>query len=158
MNNQLSSSDKDTSECTELLENCNSASQTVAALHVAFMAFIAYFGVIIWGTTHEDMLRDDKIKLPILDVELQLNTFFLIVPWLLVILHFNLLLQLELLARKLWNLDRVLSVVENQNQANAAYGDQVRDRLFIFPFTHLLAGRHRWLLYLVVFLQIFYPH
>jgi uncharacterized protein YjbI with pentapeptide repeats len=137
----------------KLLEAANDASQTVAALHVAFMAFAAYYGVILWGTTHEDLLRDSKIKLPILDVEIPLTAFYLFVPWLVILLHFNLLMQLELLSRKLWNLDRKITPMQTQT------GQQMRDRLFIFPFTHLIAGRSnviiiRWLLSLVVGLTV----
>ncbi len=131
----------------QLLESANSASQTVAALHVAFLAFVAYLGVIVWGTSHEDLLRISPVKLPILDVELPLTAFYNFVPWMVVLLHFNLLMQLELLSCKLWNLDRDLPETPG--------GQQVRDRLFIFPFTHLIAGRTevrmiRWLLALVV--------
>ena len=131
----------------KLLSAANDASQSVAALHVAFMAFAAYFGVIIWGTTHEDLLRINPVKLPILDVEVPLTTFYGGVPWLLVLLHFNLLLQFELLSRKLWNLDGALP----PGQA----GQPLRDHLFIFPFTHLIAGGEtiwltRWLLAFVV--------
>ncbi|MDO9270526.1 MAG: pentapeptide repeat-containing protein [Methylobacter sp.] len=139
--------DELSSHIEKLLEAANSASQTVAALHVAFMAFVTYLGVIVWGTTHDDLLRISPVKLPILDVELPLTTFYCFVPWMVVLLHFNLLMQLELLSCKLWNLDRDLP--------NAPIGQQVRDRLFIFPFTHLIAGRSevwliRWLLSLVV--------
>lgn len=135
----------------KLLEAANSASQTVAALHMAFMAFCAYFGVIIWGTTHEEMLRISPVKLPILDVELPLTTFYAAVPWLLVLLHFNLLMQLELLSRKLWNLDQIIPATKA--------GQLIRDHLFIFPFTHLIAGRSnvqliRWLLSLVVGISV----
>ncbi|MGJ0514883.1 MAG: pentapeptide repeat-containing protein [Methylomicrobium sp.] len=131
----------------KLLDSANSASQTVAALHVAFIAFAAYLGVIVWGTTHEDMLRISPVKLPILDVELPLTTFYSFVPWMVVLLHFNLLMQLELLSCKLWNLDRDLP--------DTSAGQQIRDRLFIFPFTHLIVGRSnvwliRWLLSLIV--------
>ncbi|MGZ5006770.1 MAG: pentapeptide repeat-containing protein [Methylobacter sp.] len=131
----------------KLLEAANSASQTVAALHVAFMAFVAYLGVIVWGTTHDDLLRISPVKLPILDVDLPLTTFYSFVPWMVVLLHFNLLMQLELLSCKLWNLDRDLP--------DTPAGQQVRNRLFIFPFTHLIVGRSevwliRWLLSLVV--------
>jgi hypothetical protein len=73
------------------------------------------------------------VNLPILDVDLSLNHFYSITPWLLVLLHFNLLVQLELLSRKLWNLDRVLPPT--------LIGDQIRDRLYSFPFSHYLAGR-----------------
>ncbi|MGZ8173104.1 pentapeptide repeat-containing protein [Methylobacter sp.] len=141
------SNDELSSHIEKLLEAANSASQTVAALHVAFMAFVTYLGVIVWGTTHDDLLRISPVKLPILDVELPLTTFYGIVPWMLVLLHFNLLMQLELLSCKLWNLDRDLP--------DTPAGQQVRNRLFIFPFTHLIVGRSevwliRWLLSLVV--------
>ena len=131
----------------KLLEAANSASQTVAALHVAFMAFVTYLGIIVWGTTNDDLLRISPVKLPILDVELPLTTFYGFVPWMVVLLHFNILMQLELLSCKLWNLDRDLP--------DTPAGQQVRDRLFIFPFTHLIVGRSgvwliRWLLSLVV--------
>lgn len=135
----------------KLLDAANSASQSVAALHVAFIAFAAYLGVIVWGTTHEDLLRISPVKLPILDVELPLTTFYAFAPWMLVLLHFNLLMQLELLSNKLWNLDRDLP--------DTPAGQQIRDRLFIFPFTHLIVGRSgvwliRWLLSLVVGITI----
>jgi uncharacterized protein YjbI with pentapeptide repeats len=135
------------SHIEKLLDAANSASQTVAALHVGFMAFVVYLGVIVWGTTHDDLLRISPVKMPILDVELPLTTFYGFVPWMLVLLHFNLLMQLELLSCKLWNLDRDLP--------DTPAGQQVRDRLFIFPFTHLIVGRSgvwliRWLLSFVV--------
>ncbi|WP_333876501.1 pentapeptide repeat-containing protein [Methylobacter sp.] len=141
------SNDELSSHIEKLLEAANSASQTVAALHVAFMAFVTYLGVIVWGTTHDDLLRISPVKLPILDVELPLTTFYGFVPWMVVLLHFNLLMQLELLSCKLWNLDSDLP--------DTPAGQQVRNRLFIFPFTHLIVGRSevwliRWLLSLVV--------
>ncbi|TAK60797.1 pentapeptide repeat-containing protein [Methylobacter sp.] len=139
--------DELSSHIEKLLEAANSASQTVATLHVAFLAFVTYLGVIVWGTTHEDLLRISPVKLPILDVDLPLTAFYSFVPWMVVLLHFNLLMQLELLSCKLWHLDRDLP--------DTPAGQQVRDRLFIFPFTHLIAGRSevwliRWLLSLVV--------
>jgi len=139
--------DESSPHIEKLLEAANSASQTVAALHIAFLAFAAYLGVIVWGTTHEDLLRISPVKLPILDVELPLTAFYSFVPWMVVLLHFNLLMQLELLSCKLWNLDHDLP--------DSIVGQQVRDRLFIFPFTHLIVGRSsvwliRWLLSLVV--------
>ncbi|TRW89956.1 pentapeptide repeat-containing protein [Candidatus Methylobacter oryzae] len=140
MSNSLPQSNEELSTHIEkLLESANSASQTVAALHVAFMAFVTYLGVIIWGTTHEDLLRISPVKLPILDVELPLTTFYSFVPWMVVLLHFNLLMQLELLSCKLWNLDHDLP--------DTPAGQQVRNRLFIFPFTHLIVGRSEvWLI------------
>jgi uncharacterized protein YjbI with pentapeptide repeats len=148
MPNSVTSTNSTPNQDSEkLLESANSASQTVAALHVAFLAFVAYLGVIVWGTSHEDLLRISPVKLPILDVELPLTAFYNLVPWMVVLLHFNLLMQLELLSCKLWNLDRSIK--------NTPDEQQVRDRLFIFPFTHLIVGRSnvvliRWMMSLVV--------
>jgi uncharacterized protein YjbI with pentapeptide repeats len=146
-NPTLPSQDASSPQIEKLLDSANSASQTVAALHVTFIAFTAYLGIIVWGTTHEDLLRISPVKLPILDVELPLTAFYSFAPWMVVLLHFNLLMQLELLSSKLWNLDGSLP--------DTTAGQQVRDRLFIFPFTHLIVGRSggwliRWLLSLVV--------
>lgn len=148
MSNSVPQSNEELSTHIEkLLEAANSASQTVAALHVAFMAFVTYLGVIIWGTTHEDLLRISPVKLPILDVELPLTTFYSFVPWMVVLLHFNLLMQLELLSCKLWNLDHDLP--------DTPAGQQVRNRLFIFPFTHLIVGRSEvWLIRLLLSLVV----
>jgi uncharacterized protein YjbI with pentapeptide repeats len=135
--------EEDTKNIEQSLDSANAASQTVAALHIGFLAFLAYFGVIVWGTSHEDLLRDSPVKLPILDVELPLAAFFYLVPWMLVLLHFNLLMQLEMLSCKLWNLNRVLS----ESVANR----QVRNRLFNYPFTHLIAGHSNvWLVRLLL--------
>src|SRR4051812_36793636 len=86
-----------------LLDSVNDTSKAVGSLHVGFVALYAYVAVVIWSTTHEDLVRVAPIKLPLLQTELSLTGFFQWVPWLVVLLHFNLLLQLYLLSRKLWS-------------------------------------------------------
>jgi len=114
-----------------LLASVNDASKTVAGLHLAFIAFYAYVAVIVWGTTHEELLRVTPVKLPILQTELSIVGFYAWVPWLLVLLHINLLMQLYLLSRKLWRLRGIFE--EHRSIAPLA------KTVSIFPFSQLVA-------------------
>jgi len=116
-----------------LLETVNSASQQVAVLHIAFMAVCAYAMVIVFGTTDLDLLIGKGVKLPVIDVEVPIVGFYAAAPFLVVLVHFNLLLQLQLFSRKLYAFDKAAPRKE-------ALGG-LRERLHIFPYTYYLAGR-----------------
>lgn len=130
----------------KLVEAVNTAASTVAALHVAFMALSAYLAVTVWGATHVDFLKESPVKLPLIDVQVDLTSFYGVAPWLYVLVHLNLLIQFYLLARKVWAF------------AAATEYPQLADRLFVFPFVHYLlhrAGRFvRPLLALAVFASV----
>ncbi len=117
-----------------LLDAANSASQTVAALHIAFMAVCAYVLVIVFGTTDLDLLMGgNNVKLPVIDVAVPIVGFYAFAPYLVVLMHLNLLLQLQLLSRKLFAFDAA-------TPAEKGVGG-LRDRLHIFPYTYYLVGR-----------------
>ncbi len=118
-----------------LLDTANSASQHVAVLHVAFMALCAYVLVIVFGTTDMDLLIGKGVQLPVVDVTVPIVGFYAFAPYLVVLVHFNLLLQLQLLSRKLYALDPAAPEEERIGG--------LRDRLHIFPFTYYLVGRPR---------------
>ena len=88
-------------DAQKLLESANSASEQVGVLHLGFIAACAYVIVIASGRTDMDLLVGKGIRLPIIDTEVPIIGFFAAAPWILVIAHFNLLLHLQLLARKL---------------------------------------------------------
>jgi uncharacterized protein YjbI with pentapeptide repeats len=115
-----------------LLDAANSASQHVAALHIAFLALCAYVLVIVFSTTDRDLLLGKGVKLPVIDVEVPIAGFYTVAPYLVVLVHFNLLLQLQLLSRKLYAFD-------DAAPADRAIGGP-RDRLHIFPYTYYLVG------------------
>lgn len=115
-----------------LLDAANSASQHVAALHIAFMALCTYVLVIVFSTTDRDLLLGKGVKLPVIDVEVPIVGFYAVAPYLVVLVHFNLLLQLQLLSRKLYAFDDAVP-------ADRAIGGP-RDRLHIFPYTYYLVG------------------
>jgi uncharacterized protein YjbI with pentapeptide repeats len=116
-----------------LLDTANSASEKVAALHLGFMAVCAYLLVIVFGTTHLDLLLGKGIKLPFVDVEVPIAGFYTAAPYLLVLVHFNFLLQLQLLSRKL----NAFNFIAPKDEWNGSS----RDQLHGFPFTIYLIGR-----------------
>jgi hypothetical protein len=136
-----------------LLDTANSASQHVAVLHVAFMALCAYVLVIVFGTTDMDLLIGKGVKLPVVDVMLPIVGFYAFAPYLVVLVHFNLLLQLQLLSRQLYAFDAAVAksgprlILPNsiQSSVHAAPKEEgiggLRDRLHIFPYTYYLVGR-----------------
>ena len=116
-----------------LLQGVNRASEKVAALHIAFLVLCTYVVVIGFSTTDMDLLIGKSIKLPVVDVEVPITGFYATVPYLVVLVHFNLLLQLQLLSRKLFAFDEVAPKEE-------AMGG-LRDQLHIFPYNYYLVGR-----------------
>ncbi len=125
---------KAAAEAKTLLDAANGASQTVAALHIAFMAVCAYVLVIVFGTTDLDLLMGgNNVKLPVIDVAVPIVGFYAAAPYLVVLMHLNLLLQLQLLSRKLFAFDTATPAEEGIGG--------LRDRLHIFPYTYYLVGR-----------------
>ena len=130
----LATATKTAPDAKALLDAANGASQTVAVLHVAFMAVCAYVLVIVFGTTDLDLLMGgNNVKLPVIDVAVPIVGFYAFAPYLVVLMHLNLLLQLQLLSRKLFAFDAVTPAEEGVGG--------LRDRLHIFPYTYYLVGR-----------------
>ncbi|MFY9270378.1 MAG: pentapeptide repeat-containing protein [Candidatus Manganitrophaceae bacterium] len=116
-----------------LLAAANSASEKVATLHVFFLAICAYILVIVFGTTDLDLLIGKGVKLPVVDVEVPIVGFYALAPYLLALVHFYLLLSLQLLSQKLYAFD-------DAAQKNGESGG-LHDQLNIFPYNHYLIGR-----------------
>jgi uncharacterized protein YjbI with pentapeptide repeats len=117
----------------KLLDAANGASQLYATLHLGFMALCAYVLVIVFSTSDLDLLLGKSVTLPVLGAALPLVGFYAAVPFLLVLVHFNLLLQLQALSRKLYVFDSAAPCDGRE--------DGLRDQLHIFPFTSYLVGR-----------------
>jgi uncharacterized protein YjbI with pentapeptide repeats len=131
-----------------LLKEAESASRHVNTVHLTFLLFAAYVLVTLASTSHEQLLRIDPVTLPLLDVSVPILGFYLVVPWLVLLFHFNLLLQLYLLSRKLFSLDARLA---DLSEGAAA---EHRILLFPFPFTNMLVGRHRRLVHVLLTLMV----
>lgn len=85
----------------ERLAAANEAIRTTRTFSFALLSIAAYIGVVIASTTDEQLLRISPVELPIIGVEVPLTGFYIFVPCLFVLLHFNLLIHLGLTSRKL---------------------------------------------------------
>jgi uncharacterized protein YjbI with pentapeptide repeats len=117
-----------------------------------------YVLVIVFGTTDLDLLIGKGVKLPIVDVEVPIVGFYLSAPMLIVLVHFNLLLQLQIFSRKLYALDdRLLqskdkrttpSLLKQRRSYERLETSEIdnRDLLHIFPCTFYLIGHTQGLI------------
>ena len=90
----------DTSNPKRLLHAVNESAHAVRNGWVFFLALTAFFFVTVAGVTHQDLLLNSPVALPILQVGIALKRFFLFAPLILVLVHFAVLLQYAMLARK----------------------------------------------------------
>ncbi len=135
------------------LQAANEAGSTVRNLYITFLLLGVYIGIIIASTTDRQLLLISPVTLPLLNVQLPILGFYIVAPWLFLLLHFDLLLQLYLLSDKL----RVFARDCDGLPAEAA--ESLRKRLINFPAVQMLAGLQydrfiQWLLALVVWITV----
>lgn len=111
------------------------AAGQVRNLYIAFLSFGLYLAITVGATTDEQLLRENPVRLPIVDVGLPLVAFYWIAPLLFVLFHFNLLLQLYLLSDKLRPLDAAFRGLPDETDRRATLSQ--------FVFSQLLIGDHR---------------
>jgi hypothetical protein len=102
-----------------------------------FLALSAYLLVRLGGITHQDLLLNNPVKLPILDVSISLKSFFYFGPMGLLILHFGLLMQHAMLARKLREFHDRVTRFEG---ASLYRMHRTRIQLHSYFITQLIAG------------------
>src|SRR5499426_982890 len=116
------------------------AARLVQNVYLSFLGLGTYIAVIIGSTTDVQLLKVSPVTLPLLNVQLPIVGFYVVVPWLLLLFYFNLLLLLTFLAQKLHRLNAVLAAFPDDIMR-----EEQRVRLFPFPFSVMLSGRHaRW--------------
>ncbi len=92
-------------EITEnLLQTANDSARHVRNFYITFLLLALYISVIVWSTTDEMLLRISPVTLPLLNLKLPIKGFYAFAPYLFLITHFNLLMQLNLLASMLHRL------------------------------------------------------
>ena len=104
--------------------------------YFSFLLLGTCIAVTIGSTTDVHLLKVSPVALPLLNVQLPIVGFYVVVPWLLLLFYFNLLLHLALLAQKLHQLNAVLRAFTDET----AWEEQ-RIRLFPLPFSVMLIGR-----------------
>ena len=63
-----------------LLDNIAEASKNARKIYLLYIGFLAYCALTVASTTDRQIVLDEPAKLPIIDVEVALNGFFLLSP------------------------------------------------------------------------------
>ena len=77
----------------------NEAAGKSRGLWLGFIALLAYLFIAVGAVTHRDLLLENPVRLPVLNVDLPLLGFFGVAPVFFLINHFFLLLQLTYLVK-----------------------------------------------------------
>jgi uncharacterized protein YjbI with pentapeptide repeats len=122
-----------------LERSVNDSATRVSAIWLTFVAFSAYLAAAASTVSHRQLLLEEAIKLPTVNIDVPLVVSAVLLPSLFVVYHVYVLLQVVLLAR---TADAYNSAV---NVAVADAGDQVavRQRLANTLFAQLFAGSAR---------------
>lgn len=122
-----------------LLEAVNSSSDTAHTGWLIFLAIMTYLMIAVAGVTHEALLLETPVQLPILQVNIQLKQFFQFAPVVLVLFHLGILAQLVLLARKTLEFDHAIRLLESSDRRT----HPLRLELHNFFFVQAIAGPQR---------------
>lgn len=139
----------------DLLNAANAAAGSARNSWLAFMGVIAYLLVTLAGVTHVDLLLNSPVRLPIVNVEIPLFSFFLVAPYLLVMVHLSVLIQHALLARKYQLFSEAIAADEDPRERDHA----LRQLVNSYVFAQMVAGPRpigtmRFLMRLMVFATV----
>ncbi|MBM3522577.1 MAG: pentapeptide repeat-containing protein [Alphaproteobacteria bacterium] len=81
----------------KLIAAINEASKRELTNWFTFLTLGTYLAVAVGATTHRQLFLEQPVKLPLFNVDLPLVAFFIVAPALFVIMHFYVLLQLQML-------------------------------------------------------------
>jgi uncharacterized protein YjbI with pentapeptide repeats len=143
-------------EANKRLSAANSAIGTTRTFFFGLLSVAAYIGVVVAGTTDEQLLRDSPVNLPIINVDVPRQGFYLFVPWLFVVLHLNLLIHLGLTSSKL------KTFLIEIGSLSARRARQLSNDVANFPLAQWLVGHndrmlHLALSFIVVILLVLAP-
>lgn len=123
----------------ELLEASNDASAQARNMWLFFLGLLTYLIVTIAGTTHQSLLLNNPVRLPFLNVDIPLTSFFIYGPAIVVTVHLGLLIQHAMLAFKLFRLTETLQDEGWHRQGT----DPRRGKLHPYIISQLIAGPER---------------
>jgi uncharacterized protein YjbI with pentapeptide repeats len=133
------------------------AASMASNIWVLFLSFGTYLIVAVGSVTHRQLFLEDRIRLPLLNVDLPMVAFFVVAPVLFLIFHVYLLLHLKLMADKV----RRYSDLVDEVGLTKIVENRVRLQLPDFVFVQFLAGPHEgrknlteWLLISIAWITV----
>lgn len=138
MNSPIKLSDEAHSQLTSL----NAEAATGRGMWIAFNSLMAYLAVSVIGVTHEDLLLDNALTLPIIGANMPLSWLAILGPALLLVIYFSVLLEHSLIARKAIALNELLSGIGGERSSQ-----NIRLNATTYFFAqNMVAPKQNWLL------------
>ena len=137
-----------------LREAANESARSFRTAYTFYLIIALYILVIVSSTDHDLLFRAGNVQMPIVNVGVPVVWFFTVVPWLLLLLHFNLLIQAIFLANKVSQYAAALNGGMSRAKRSEALG-----LLYPAPLAHKVAdadpqGSMRRLLNVIVFVTL----
>lgn len=102
-----------------------------AGLWISYLFVLFYFAIAAGAVTHRDLLLENPVKLPFLNVELPLKAFFVLGPLVFLTVHLYVLLHFVLLAGKIGAFDAELQAQIADDDARARLRRQLPSNIFV---------------------------
>ena len=140
---------------TLALESANASARHFRTVYSFYLFFALFFLINVLITDQELLFREGYIQMPIVNVSVPVVRFFIVSPLVLLILHFNLLIQALFLSKKIALYSLELSRCGGSEISNR----EALDSLFPMPLVYLIANSYKkksikLLLGTVVFISI----
>lgn len=127
----------DSTHAEKLLDVANDVARAVGARFVGFLTVGVYVAITVISTTDAMLVQGKVVHLPLLNVDVPMMGvfgFYTIAPWLILLMHTDLLLQLSALSRKLREFRKASRGLPAEARA------QLRERLASFYYVQFLMG------------------
>ncbi|WP_053064051.1 pentapeptide repeat-containing protein [Caballeronia mineralivorans] len=118
---------------SRLIKATNETAKALRPQFVGFLLLLAYVSVVVASTTDLQLLFDDGTKLPLVDTTVPLDGFFVFAPLLVLVYHFQILVQLAILARSATRFVRSLRRADSSEQ-------QAKHEADSFMLSYSIAG------------------
>ena len=148
--------DKQIGEHVKLaLESANASARHFRTVYSFYLLFALFFLINVLITDQELLFREGQIQMPIVNVGVPVVRFFIVSPLVLLILHFNLLIQALFLSKRIALYSLELARYGGSERSNR----EALDSLFPIPLVFFIANSDkkksmRWLVGTVVFISI----
>ncbi len=118
-------------------ESANESGRSFRAYFLSFVVITFYVLTIASSTNHEILFRSGSVVMPIINIAVPITWFFSVAPWLILLLHINLIIQAIFLSEKLENFRSELDTlsIDKEHKDNATLS------LISVPIVHVLARR-----------------
>ena len=134
----------DPSDIAALERAVNDSATRVSTTWVSYLIFALYLAIATGATTHRQLLLNEPLKLPALNIDLPLFGFFVLAPTLFVILHFYVLLQVLLLGHTAVAYNESVDRVFGLTPENALMRQRLSNTLFAQIFSGSPREREGW--------------